>query len=121
MYIILIRINRTHLVNSFIPFKSKLLKSSKPKLAQNKDCDVSHRFANLRHITQDSPFSYEYSRMNSMKDHIYSHRIVILTIFFIIVNKNNWCFQIFIGYLPPNRVILREDGNILVSVNQHNT
>ena len=40
--------------DSHSAFRSKSPSSNKPKLAQNNDCEVSHRFANLLHVVQDS-------------------------------------------------------------------
>ena len=48
-----------YLVKNGIPVKSKSPNSTKPKLAQNKDCDVSHKFANLLHLTQASSEFYK--------------------------------------------------------------
>jgi hypothetical protein len=42
-----------------MPFKSKSPRSTSPKLAQKRDCEVSQRLANLLQVTQDSLLLYK--------------------------------------------------------------
>ncbi len=46
-------------MNSLMPFKSKSPRSTSPKLAQKRDCEVSQRLANLLQVTQDSLLLYK--------------------------------------------------------------